>query len=99
MAKKHLNVKSSIVLERALAKLLSGEQAFACCAIMDTELDLSNENNGMQIKSNALQIFQQFKPAIILDTMKSMQQWWPKGDDERIVTVNKAINVAKKKGD
>lgn len=94
-----MKIKSSEILERAKALILSGEQSFACAAIQDVETDLRYANNGKDVKNNAAKFFAPYRPENIPDNMKASQPWWPKGASERIDALDNAIADAKKKGD
>lgn len=95
---KMIKLKSSYVLQKALALVESKEQRYACAAIQDVETQ-ERWDAGEDVKSNALKIFQQFKPASVLDSRKNIQEWWPVGDPARIEAMTKAIERAKKQND
>lgn len=94
-----MKVKSSLVLQGALARILDGRCNYACAAIQDCETDLRYENNGENIVSKATQIFNTFKPKSVPELNKGIQEWWPKGSEERVVALKLAIDVAVAKGD
>jgi hypothetical protein len=93
-----MKVKSSVVLTKALQLIESNQQSFVCAAIQDVETEMRWEANE-NVVSKAFVIWMQFKPPIIRDDVKHLQQWWPKGDPERIATLQKAIAIAEARND
>lgn len=93
-----MKVKSSIILAESLKLIESGEQSFACAAILDVETSLRWQHKE-NVTSKAMQVFEKFRPKGIADAMKLYSEWWPKGSPDRIVALNAAIAVAKKQND
>lgn len=94
-----MKVKASVILTKALELLENGAQTYVCAAIIDVETTMRWEADVNNIISKATQIWMTFKPKHIGDSNKSIQQWWPNGDPERIATLKLAIEVAKKRND
>jgi hypothetical protein len=93
-----MKVKSSIILADALKLIESGEQTFACAAILDVETALRWEHKE-NVTSKAMQVFERFRPKRVVDAMKIYGEWWPKGSPDRIIALNAAIVAAKKQND
>lgn len=94
-----MKVKSSEILTKALALIESGEQNFACAAIQDVETQIRWDSNVNNVFSKAMQVWMTFKPKRVSETLKNLQEWWPKGDPERIETLKLAIAKARKAND
>lgn len=93
-----MKVKSSVVLSKALEQIELGAQNFVCAAIQDVETQM-RWDSGDNIISKATQLWMTFKPPAIHDNVKSLQQWWPKFDPQRIEVLKLAIAKAKKNND
>jgi hypothetical protein len=93
-----MKVKSSLVLTEALALLENNEQTYACAAIQIAEVDMRYAQK-QDIQSKAMSIWMTFKPKHVREELKSVQQWWDKGDPARIATMKLAIDAAKKRND
>jgi hypothetical protein len=93
-----MKVKSSLVLSEALVLIENGAQTFVCAAIQDVETTMRWAEKE-DIKSKALSLWMTFKPERVLEQYKTLQQWWEKGDPERVETLKLAIAAAKKRND
>lgn len=94
-----MKVKSSTVLEGALRLINSGEQRYACAAIIDVETSIRWANDGDNVVSKAMPIFKTFMPQDVPKASASCQAWWPKGDPGRPKALEDAIALALSKGD
>lgn len=94
-----MKVKSSVILTQALALIESGQQSFVCAAIQDVETQIRRDNDGANVISKATAVWMTFKPKRVSENLKNLQEWWPKGDPERIETLKAAIEKAKKGND
>jgi hypothetical protein len=94
-----MKVKSSEILTKALALIESGEQSFVCAAIQDVETQIRWDTGVANVISKALQVWMTFKPKRVSENLKNLQEWWPKGDPERIETLKLAIAKALKGND
>jgi hypothetical protein len=94
-----LKVKSSEVLTKALALIESGEQKFACAAIQDVETQIRWDTGANNVVSKAMKVWMTFKPSHVSENLKNLQEWWPKGDPQRIETLKLAVAMAKKGND
>lgn len=93
-----MKVKSSIILAEALKLIESGEQSFACAAILEVETCLRWKHKE-NVTSKASQIFERFKPKHVPETQKLYSQWWATNSPDRIVAIKAAIEAAKKQND
>ena len=94
-----MKVKSSVVLQAALALIESGEQSYACAAIQDVETQMRWDAGGENVISKAQKVFNGFKPEEILPRDASIQPWWPKAAPERVTALLGAIKAAIKAQD
>lgn len=95
-----MKVKSSVVLAKALELIESKAQTYACAAIQDVEVQMRWDLNGENVISKAQKVFDEFKPPKMKTNLNaSIMEWWPKGDPARIVALQQAIEVAKKRND
>lgn len=93
-----MKVKASLVLTEALTLIENKEHSYACAAIQDVETAMRWEQK-QDIQSKAMSIWMTFKPKHVREDYKSLQEWWPKGDPQRIETLKLAIAAAKKRND
>lgn len=94
-----MKVKSSLVLQKALVLIQSGEQSFACAAIQDVETQM-RWDSGENIISKAQKVFNGFIPENMKTNKNSgIVEWWPKGSPERVEALEAAIKVALKSND
>lgn len=93
-----MKVKSSVILAEALRLIESGQQHYVCAAIQDVETQM-RWDSGKEISSKAMDVFMTFKPKRIIEGIKRIQEWWPKGDPERLIALKQAIEKAKKQND
>lgn len=96
-----IKLKSSDVLTVALGLIESGEQTYACAAILDVHVTarLCSPSGTEEATSKAMKLWMTFKPKKIPEANQNTQEWWPKGDPERIKTLEKAIALALKQND
>ena len=93
-----MKVKSSVILTEALRLIETGQQQYACAAILDAETQMRWDTK-KEISSKAMDIFLTFKPKRIGESNKRIQEWWPRGDSERLTALQAAIEKAKKQND
>jgi hypothetical protein len=93
-----VKVKSSVILAEALVLLESGAQQYICAAIQDAETT-RRWATGEDVRSKALEVLMTFRPEKIRDDVKSLAEWWPRGDPARIETLKQAIIKAKRQND
>lgn len=89
-----MKVKSSEVLTKALALIESGAQNFVCAAIQDVETQIRWDSGAPNVISKAMKVWMTFKPERVSENLKNLQEWWPKGNAERIETLKLAIAKA-----
>lgn len=94
-----MKVKSSVILEECLRLIETGEQIFVCAAIQDVETQIRWDNNGENVSSKAMKVFEAFRPKTVPEVIKLYGEWWPKKSPDRIVALKAAIEVAKKQND
>lgn len=69
-----MNVKSSVILTKALHHIESKQISFVCAAIQAVETEMCWESNE-NIVSKASTIWMQFKPPHIRDDIKHLKSW------------------------
>ena len=94
-----MKVKSSEVLQEALARIIDGRCRYACAAIQDVETDMRYANGNKDVRCNALKIFSTLRPPEVKLINSTIREWWPVRDPLRIVALEKAIAIAKKSND